>query len=170
MQTNSPRRPGEVLFTCLLIAVSLFLLYTAYGIAGFDALSSAGAIPMITTATMVICGLIILRQNVKQRPSETETVRRDILPVPVIVTMVAIFAYAIFLKPLGFLPTSFLFLLVLIRFFSGRSLRFSVVAALVSVAAIFVIFRLIFSVLMPQGLVPESEILAWISGLFAGAE
>lgn len=170
MQTKSPRRPGEALFTCLLIAASLFLLYTAYGIAGFDALSSAGAIPMITTATMVICGLIILWQNLKQRPSETETIRHDILPVPVIVTMLAIIAYAILLKPLGFLPVSFLFLLGLIRFFSGRSLRFSLVASLVSVAAIFVVFRLIFSVLMPQGIIPEGEILAWISGLFAGTK
>ena len=158
------------MFTCLIIVASLFLLYTAYGIAGFDALSSAGAIPMVTTATMVICGLIILRQNIARRPSTEETIARDILPLPVIVTILAITAYAILLKPLGFLPTSFLFLFGLIRFFSGRSMRFSFLAALVSVAAIYIIFRLIFSVLMPQGVVPESEILAWISGLFAGAK
>jgi putative tricarboxylic transport membrane protein len=171
MQTNTPpRRPGELLFNLFVIAVSLFLFYTAYGIAGFDALSSAGAIPMVTTAIMVLCGILILRENLKKSPNTAEKVARDILPLPVIVTIAAITAYAFLLKPLGFIPTSFLFLLGLMRLFSGRSFLFSAAAAAASVALIYIIFRLIFTVLMPQGVVPESEVLAFVSSLFGGAK
>jgi putative tricarboxylic transport membrane protein len=170
MQSKTPRRPGELVFNLFVIAASLFLFYSAYGIAGFDALSSAGAIPMTTTALMTLCGLLILRENLRKSPNTAEKIERDILPMPVIVTILAITAYALLLKPLGFIPTSFLFLLGLMKLFSARSWAFSIAAAAGSVALIYVIFRLIFTVLMPQGVVPESEILAAIGHLFGGAK
>ncbi len=170
MQSNTPRRPGEVIFTLFVIAASLFLLYTAYGIAGFDALSSAGAIPMITTALMALCGGLILRDTLRKPANQTESLRHDILPLPVIVTIAAITAYALLLKPLGFIPTSFFFLFGLIKLFSQRGWGFSIAAAAGSVALIYVIFRLIFTVLMPQGVVPESEILAALRHLFGAAK
>jgi putative tricarboxylic transport membrane protein len=170
MQSNTPRRPGEVIFNLFVIAASLFLLYSAYGIAGFDALSSAGAIPMITTGLMLVCGVIILRESLRKTATSDETVQKDILPLPVIVTIAAITGYALLLKPLGFIPTSFLFLLGLIKLFSARSWGFSIAASAGSVALIYVIFRLIFTVLMPQGIVPEGEILAAIAHLFGAAK
>jgi putative tricarboxylic transport membrane protein len=166
MQSNTPRRPGELVFNLFVIAASLFLFYSAYGIAGFDALSSAGAIPMITTALMSLCGVLILRENLRKTGTSDETVSRDILPMPVIVTILAITAYALLLKPLGFIPTSFCFLFGLIKFFSARGWGFSLATAAGSVLLIYVIFRLIFTVLMPQGVVPESEILAAIRHMF----
>ena len=79
-------------------------------------------------------------------------------------------AYAVLLKPLGFVPTSFLFLLGLIKLFSARSWGFSISAAAGSVALIYIIFRLVFSVLMPAGIVPEGEVLAAIGHLFGAAK
>ena len=170
MQSNTPRRPGELGFNLFIIAASLFLLHHAYGIAGFDALSSAGAVPMVTTGLMTLCGVIILRQNLRKPGKTAETISRDILPLPVIVTIATITAYAVLLKPLGFVPTSFLFLLGLIKLFSARSWGFSISAAAGSVALIYIIFRLVFSVLMPAGIVPEGEILAAIGHLFGAAK
>ena len=63
----------------------------------------------------------------------------------------------------------FLFLLIAIRFLSRRSLAASAGLSLVSVALIYIVFRLIFTVLMPEGIVPEREIMAWIGGLFGGS-
>lgn len=161
MQKDDPRRPGEMIFSLFLVAASLFLLYTAYGISGFDALSGAGALPMASTAIMLICAGLVALQTKRRSALTGETLARDILPVPVLVTILMIGAYALLLQPLGFLPTSFLFLLVLIRMLSGRSLLWCGAMSLLCVALIYGIFRLIFSVLMPAGIVPEAEIMAF---------
>ena len=169
MRADRTRRPGEGVFTLVLAAISLFLLWSAYGISGFEALSSPGALPMATAATMVVTALIIAAGTFRRPVTADETVRRNILPAPVIGMVVLVALYAVLLKPLGFLPTSFLFLLIAIRFLSRRSLAASAGLSLVSVALIYIVFRLIFTVLMPEGIVPEREIMAWIGGLFGGS-
>lgn len=168
MQTNHPRRPGEVIFNAALVAVSLFLFHTAYGISGFEALSGPGSVPMVTTGIMVVASVIILMQSLRKPPVISETVAHDILPIPVVAIVGLILAYALLLDPLGFIPTSFLFLLVAIRLLGRRSLIWSATMAAVSVVFIYVVFRLVFTVLMPPGIVPEGEILAFFRGLFAG--
>ncbi|MCZ8376993.1 MAG: tripartite tricarboxylate transporter TctB family protein [Beijerinckiaceae bacterium] len=168
MREGQTRRPGEALFVGFLTLASLGLLIKAYGIAGFEALSSPGALPMAATAVMLLSALIILRQTIKAPAIRTETIREHILPAAVVVAMVAITAYAFLLEPLGFLITSFLFLAVLIRVLSGRSLFFCVWSSAACVLLIYVVFRIVFSVLMPEGIVPEREILAWLGRLFGG--
>lgn len=167
MQTKQPRRPGELVFTIAMAAGSLFLLWSAYGISGFEALSAPGAVPMVTSAIMLVCALLILRETLGKGRTTGEKLERDILPLPVIVTIAAITAYALLLKPLGFLPTSFLFLTGMIRYLAGRSLLRSVILALAIVAAIYLVFRIIFTVLMPPGIVPEAEIIAWFRSLLS---
>ena len=168
MRIKQPRRPGELVFNLAMVLGSLYLLYSAYGISGFDALSGSGAVPMATTAVMTICAGLILIETLRKSATTGEKLERDILPISVLVTIAAIAAYAFALKPLGFLPTSFVFLLVMLRYLTRRSLLWSAGIALVMVAVIYVVFRLIFTVLMPQGIVPEGEIIAWFRGLLAG--
>lgn len=168
MQTTQPRRPGELVFNILMVLGSLFLLWSAYGISGFEALSAPGAVPMVTTAAMVICALIILRDTLRKSPITGEKLERDILPLPVVVTIAMIAAYALLLKPLGFVPTSLLFLVVMIRYLARCSLLRAVLLSVMIVALIYLVFRLVFTVLMPAGIVPEAEIIAWVKGLFAG--
>ncbi|WP_435258054.1 tripartite tricarboxylate transporter TctB family protein [Thioclava sp. FR2] len=167
MQGKHPRRPGELVFNAAMVAGSLFLLYSAYGISGFEALSGAGSVPMATTAVMLVCAVLVLRETLQKSAVTSEKLERDILPLPVILTILAIGAYALLLKPLGFLPTSFLFLWGMIKYLSRRSLLWSALVAIATVAVIYLIFRLIFTVLMPPGIVPEGEIIAWVKGLFA---
>lgn len=168
MQTNRPRRPGELLFNLAMVLASLFLLWSAYGISGFEALSAPGTVPMVTTATMLICAVLILRETLRKSGTTTETLRQHILPVPVIVTIAAIGAYALALKPLGFLPTSFLFLTGMIRYLARYSLARSAALALLILIIIYLVFRIVFTVLMPEGIVPEAEIIAWVRRLFRG--
>ncbi len=168
MQTKQPRRPGELVFNLAMVLASLFLLWSAYGISGFEALSAPGAVPMVTTATMVICGILILRETLSKSATTGEKLSRDILPMPVIVTILLIAAYALLLKPLGFIPTSLLFLTVMIRYLAQSSLSRAVLLSVAIVAVIYLIFRLVFTVLMPAGIVPEAEMIAWVKALFAG--
>lgn len=168
MKNDLVRRPGEALFSVLLALGSLGLLASAYDIAGFEALSSPGALPLATAGTMVITSGLILVRTLLARPAAGETVRASILPGPVLIVMALVVGYAVLLRPLGFLPTSTLFVFLAIRFLSGRSLLFCAWVSIVTVAAIYVVFRLVFSVLMPEGIVPEREIIAWVGHLLGG--
>ena len=168
-RATPPRRPGELVFNLAMVLGSLFLLYSAYGISGFDALSGSGAVPMATTAVMAICAGMILWETMRKSRITGEKLERDILPPSVLVTIVAIIAYALALQPLGFLPTSFLFLWGMMRYLTRRSVVWSAIVALGTIAMVYLIFRLIFSVLMPEGIVPEGEIIAWLKRLFAGS-
>lgn len=163
-----PRRPGELVFHLLVVIISLALLWTAYGISGFSALSSAGALPMAATGVMVITAVITLIQALQRSGKTNERLIKDILPVAVMAMIGLLGAYAVALEPVGFLPTSFVFLMVAIKMLSRRSLTWAALMSFVSVAIIYLIFRLVFSVLMPSGIVPEAELLAMLRGLFGG--
>lgn len=166
MEPQTPRRPGELVFTLFLIAASLMLLWSAYGIAGFEALSSPGAVPMATTAVMLLAALAVLRQTLARPRGDTESVRRDILPGSVVVTIAMVVGYAVLLRPLGFLPTTTIFLAVMIRALSRRGPWFCIAVAVGTVLPIWLLFRIVFSVLMPAGIVPESRIIAFVTALF----
>jgi hypothetical protein len=112
--------------------------------------------------------VLILRDSLRKGPVTEETVGRDILPLSVILTIAAIAAYALALKPLGFLPTSFLFLTGLIGYLSGGGFVRAALLSLLIVALIYLIFRIVFTVLMPPGIVPEAEIIAWVKTLLVG--
>ncbi len=162
------RRPGEALFALFLLLSSLALLWDAYGIAGFSRLSSAGAIPLATTAAMVLTSGVVLFRALRAHLVATETVWRDILPPNVIVLAALLVTYGVLLRPLGFLPTSALFLIVAIRFLSGRSWIFTLTVSLGSLLVIWILFRVVFSVLMPAGIVPEAEFMQFLRTTFGG--
>lgn len=151
------RRPGELVFAGCLLAASLYLLYSAYGIAGFDALSSPGAVPMATTAVMVVSALVVFVRTARLHRFANETLSGSILPRTVLIFAGLLIAYGILLKPLGFLPTSALFLITAIRILSGRSWGFVLAVSAGSLVGIWLIFRIVFTVLMPAGIVPEAE-------------
>ncbi|SHM67250.1 tripartite tricarboxylate transporter TctB family protein [Roseibium suaedae] len=153
------RRPGELAFAGVLLAASLYLLYSAYGIAGFEALSSPGAVPMATTVVMVISALVVVVRTARLHTFAKETISGSILPRIVIIFTGLLIAYGVLLKPLGFLPTSALFLVASIRLLSDRSWGFVFAVSAGSLLCIWLIFRIVFTVLMPVGIVPEAEII-----------
>lgn len=169
MHDKRKRRAGETGFAVFLVVLSLFIGWQAYGISGFEALSSPGSFPMAVAAVMTVSALIVLLKTLRIREHDGSRLLRDILPVPILVLIAMIAAYAAALQPLGFLPTSLIFLTVAIRFLAKRGLMRSFVIAVGSLALIYIVFRLVFSVLMPAGIVPEGEILAWFGHLFDGS-
>lgn len=164
------RRPGELGFAVLLMLASAYLLKEAYGISGFESLSSPGVVPMGTTAVMLVTALIVVL-NTRRRPLlKTETLARDILPVRAIVFVGLIIGFALLLKPLGFLPTSALFLILSIRFLDARGWVFATGIGLFALIIVWVVFRIVFTVLMPPGIVPEAEMVQVLRDLFGGAK
>ncbi|MBF9034358.1 tripartite tricarboxylate transporter TctB family protein [Rhodobacterales bacterium HKCCE2091] len=162
------RRPGEAVFAAILAVASIVLLWNAYGIAGFSALSSPGAIPMATTAVMAVTAVIVLVKTLRLPRTADETVSRDILPPVVIVMALMLVAYGILLRPLGFIPTSALFLVAAIKILSNRSWGFTLAVSLGSLVLIWLIFRIVFTVLMPAGIVPEAEFVQMLRDIVQG--
>ncbi|MEI4471148.1 tripartite tricarboxylate transporter TctB family protein [Frigidibacter sp. MR17.24] len=163
------RRPGEIVFTLVLTVFSAVMLWEAYGISGFSSLSGSGVVPMATAFAMLVSVLLVLARTVRLTRVANETVLRDITPPIVMAVVVLLVAYAILLQPLGFLPTSALFLIASIRLLCKRSWAWVVGVSLLTLFIIWFVFRIIFTVLMPAGIVPEAELIQFFRNLFHGA-
>lgn len=157
------KRRGEDLFGLIMVVISVGIFWQAYSIAGFSALSSPGAFPMAAAAMMVAGALTVAYSNLKNAAPRDDA---PILPMTVALFTALVIGYAVLLSPLGFLPASFLFLLAGMRLLYPRAgwLRSGIIA-LGALILIYVIFRLVFQVVLPEGIVPEREIL---SGFSAG--
>lgn len=166
---ENARRPGEVAFAVFLALFSLALLWNAYGISGFEALSGPGTIPMLTATIMLVTSGLSLRHTLRQPRVTTETLSRDILPRQVVLFFVLLILYGILLRPLGFLPTSALFLLASVKLLGRYGWSFSLAVSVGTLALVWIVFRLIFSVLMPEGIVPEGEFIQMFRNLFPGS-
>ena len=162
------RRPGELVFGAVMVIASLVLLWNAYGISGFEALSAPGSVPMATTAVMVVTALVIFLRDLRLPRVAGETVARDILPGTVVIIALMLVAYGFLLKPLGFLPTSALFLIAALKILARRGWLWTIGVSLGSLLLIWIVFRIVFTVLMPAGIVPEAEVIQAFRNLFAG--
>lgn len=166
MHDPDRRLPGEGLFALAMTAASLFLFHTATQISGFRGLSQPGSFPMFTTAVMVVTSSMVAFRTLRL-PASPGQGWRTVLPGVVSFTGLMMLFYALALKPVGFLPTSFVFLTVLTRVLMGGSLFRAAALSALSLTLVYVIFRVVFSVLMPEGIVPEGEMLAYIRAIFA---
>lgn len=168
MHDKNRRSAGELGFNALMFIFSLILLWSAFSISGFESLSSPGALPMAVAFAMVVSSGLILLANFRHGERDQSQFFRDILPPAIIMMMLFIAGYAVLLVPLGFLPTSFLFMALSILYLRKGGLIYATTVSLVSLFFVYVVFRLIFTVLMPAGIVPEGEILAAIGQFFGG--
>jgi len=170
------RKAGERTFGVLLLLLGLFMLWQAYEISGFDGLSTPGAFPLAAAVAMVVASVIVVIGDSK-RPPEVEgqiaeqmrSFSTFIAPSVVIIFAGFVVGFAALLDALGFLPASFLFLFAAIHFLHRGSVGFSALVALGSLIVIYALFRLIFQVVLPEGIVPEREIMAWVGNLFSSS-
>lgn len=165
------RRPGEAVFAAVLLALSLFLFWSAFGIEnpfGPNGLSSPRSIPLATTFAMVLSAAVILFKTVRLPLDGAETLAKDILPPVVLLFAAFLVAYGIVLRPLGFLPASALFLVAAVKILSKRGWPWTLSVSLGSLVVIWLIFRIVFSVLMPAGIVPEAEVIQYFRDLMGG--
>jgi lysylphosphatidylglycerol synthetase-like protein (DUF2156 family) len=172
MQIERQKQPGETVFGFLMLAMSLFLLWTAYGIAGLSSLSSPGAFPLAASAVMVLASAVTVVKNARL-PAErggSSAFFAQVMPTIVGVFCGLVAVFAVLLESAGFLVAAFVFLLASIMFLHKRGLVRSLLLTVLSVTVVYVVFRLIFQVVLPEGIVPEREILAAIGNLFGGTD
>ncbi|HET6467308.1 MAG TPA: tripartite tricarboxylate transporter TctB family protein [Geminicoccaceae bacterium] len=161
--TTRPRRPGEAVFAIVLLLISLVVLHQSYGLAGLTSLTGANVFPMLAGATMlaamiaVLWGLRPLHRAVAEAVPEpgaeaaswTTRFVREVLPLTVVVLVALMVAYMLALEPLGFLPSSLAFLFLSIWYLHRGNILFVATVSIGALAAIYVVFRYVFSVLLP---------------------
>lgn len=155
--TPAPREraPGEILFALLMLMGAAVLLHQAWSIAGFSSFSSAGVFPMLAAGTMVLSGIAVAVQTVrKPRADEGSALRnfaREVVGAKVLFIGVLITAYLFLLQPLGFVVSSVLFLSMAICGLHRRNYLAMIALSLATVAVIYLLFRYVFIVILPQG-------------------
>lgn len=158
MSALRERRPGEIIFTILLLAGSLFMLWQAYGISKFESITSAGVFPMLATLTLVVTGCVILRDTLRSRLTQDaggRTLARrfagELVPPAVVAFTAAIAVYMGLLDRLGFVVSSYLFLAFGMRLLGSRRWGLNLLVSALALAAIYLVFRTAFSVVLPAG-------------------
>jgi putative tricarboxylic transport membrane protein len=156
MKKERKLRAGENVFGWLLIALSLFLLVQAFLISGFSSISSSGTFPMVASAVMVGAMVSILFNNRKLKKPDTDGFKSElrlavkrVLPAIFLVYMIIVIGYIILIKPLHFLPSSFLFLLGSIIYLKGSSAFKSLIISVITLGCIYIMFQYFFRVVLP---------------------
>jgi putative tricarboxylic transport membrane protein len=154
MQPRDPLRPGERLFSFLLVVFAGYAVWESYGISGFSGLATGGVMPMLAAGVMVLSGLVIFADTVR-RPRSAEPGLRGLVaylfPRRVVLFGLLVAAYAGAIPVLGFLPASGALLVAAIWALWSRGLIAALAIALLSVGAIYVLFRVVFRVVLPGG-------------------
>ena len=161
MSTPTTRRSGELIFNLVLLGGGLFLLWQAYGISGWSSITSAGAFPMAASALMVVTALKVLRDCLRlprEVPADGSAgdslwrqFVRQVTPAVVVRFGLAITGYTLLLPELGFVVASYLFLVVSMGLLGSRRWGLNLLVSALSLAAIYLIFQTVFSVVLPSG-------------------
>jgi len=158
MPATRPRVPGELIFTLVMLLFGLTALWQAWRIAGFSSWSSPGVMPMLAAAAMSASALVFLRNTLRMKRPEVpqgSTLARQfahrVMPTQIVLFTVLITGYMLALEPLGFVVSSYLFLVAAMFALGSRRIVFTLVVSAVSLAAIYVVFQTVFSVVLPDG-------------------
>ncbi|MCC2675275.1 MAG: Tripartite tricarboxylate transporter TctB family protein [Ramlibacter sp.] len=141
----------------LLVLLAGFSLSAAFDISRFSSISSPGAFPMVCAAAMAITAVLSLGGSLRKSPaeaSEQSGLRQfvtHVMPVRLVLFVAALVGYMLLLERLGFLVSSYIYLLLSMRILGSRRLGMNAVLSVLVLAGVFLVFRTAFSVVLPAG-------------------
>ena len=149
------RRPGEGVFACLLSIFSLFLMYQAYGISGFTSISSPGAVPMLAGAFLLISSIFINFATFKSAAVSDSAPTRgffpEIAPPLLLVFTLLTLGYISIIDIVGFMLSSSLFLFLSTLYLHRKGVVVSLLISVNTLAVVYIVFRVVFKVILPDG-------------------
>ena len=153
------RLPGELVFVLVLLLFALTALWQAWRISGASGWSTPGALPTLAALVMLLSGIKIALNTLRVPPPEVEPGRslaRDFLhqitPASIVLFTILIVAYMFALEPLGFVASSFLFLVLAMFALGERRILRTLAVSAISLACIYIVFQTAFSVVLPEGI------------------
>lgn len=154
MKIEQRLHPGELVFSACLLVFSVWAFWQSYAISGLESLFGPGVFPMLASAVMILSGLAILVRALKERrlqSDDPEPVLPYLFPLRLITFVPLMVAFAAAMPWIGFFPSAALFILASIAFLWRRNIVWTLTVTAISVVAIYVIFRLVFQVVLPSG-------------------
>ncbi|MHA1567567.1 MAG: tripartite tricarboxylate transporter TctB family protein [Alphaproteobacteria bacterium] len=169
MSSKPSQPPAESLFALILVVFSVTAFWKSYRISVFSGASTQGLFPMLAAATMTVSALIILvrtggrrqtggrshtggRDHTADRSSPgLERFFKEVAPRRHLIMLGFMFLYVVAMPLLGFVVSSGLFLFGTFAYLWRKNLGISLILTAGSLGAIFVVFRIVFQVVLPQG-------------------
>lgn len=155
---------SELPLSVVLLVFSGGAFWQAYQISGFDSVSGPGAIPMLAAGVMVIASAILLARSftvagkVHSLSDRLTLFAENALPLKVVVMVAMMGLYLYAMTRLGFMLSSGLFLFFSLSYLWQRGAVRAFLITVVSLVVIWLIFRTVFHVVLPQG--------SWLTGVF----
>lgn len=154
MKTPETLRPGERIFALLLVVFAGYAFWESYEISGFSGLTTGGVMPMLASGVMVVTSLVILSDTLR-RPSRTDGGIANLIaylfPLRVVLFTLLVILYVAVIPSVGFLAASGGLLFVSVWALWRRGPFWSLAIAVLSVGVIYLLFRVVFSVVLPTG-------------------
>jgi len=108
-----------------------------------------GFFPFYLSILLIITGAAIFIQGLREKPEEEEAAPRKMR---VAITLAAIFIYPFLLEPLGYIPTTFLLMVLCIRLMLKKAWWFAPAVSIAISLFSYIIFKVWLQVLLPTGL------------------
>jgi hypothetical protein len=154
MSSQTPdRRPGELVFALLIVVFSAATSWLSYGISGFTGKTTAGVFPMIASAVMMVSSVVILvsATRLPATPKSSNRFLAEILTPRHLIMIGFILAYVMLMPLIGFVASSAVFLFCSFQFLWRKNSFLILTLTGATLAIIYVIFREVFQVVLPQG-------------------
>jgi putative tricarboxylic transport membrane protein len=154
MSSQTPdRRPGELVFALLIVVFSAATSWLSYGISGFTGKTTAGVFPMIASGVMMVSSVVILvsATRLPATPKSSNGFLAEVLTPRHMIMIGYIIAYVLLMPLIGFVASSAVFLFCSFQFLWRKNPLLILVLTGATLAIIYVIFRKVFQVVLPQG-------------------
>ncbi|MBX2879674.1 MAG: tripartite tricarboxylate transporter TctB family protein [Granulosicoccus sp.] len=155
------RRPGELLFAIVILVFAVTSFNQSYAISGFTGKTTPGVFPMLASGTMILAAIVILIDVIRKAPPQAPVRARfiaEVTPLSHVVLIGMVLLYLIAMPYIGFIASSGLFLLAAFQFLWKKELLVTLGLTAITLIAIYVVFREVFQVVLPQGI--------WLRGLY----
>lgn len=155
MQDTHTRRPGELFFTVVLLVFAVTAFNLSYAISGFSGKATPGVFPMLASGTMIIAAIAILIGVLRKAPVQSHVAARfiaEVTPPTHIIVIVLVVAYVVAMPYIGFILSSGFFLMATFQYLWKKNVVITLSLTFVTLVAVYVIFRELFQVVLPQGL------------------
>lgn len=154
MNKSKKLRPGEKVFSVILIIFSAILFFESYKISGFSGLTTSGAMPMFASTLMFISSIFIFLETLKKDPKNKFNllkVTQYLLPKQLIFFVSLVLIYVLAIPYFGFTLSSGTFLIISILNLWDKGFVWSLGVSVFSIAVIYFLFRIVFQVILPLG-------------------
>lgn len=154
MNKSKKLRPGEKVFSFILIIFSAILFFESYKISGFSGLTTSGAMPMFASTLMFISSIFIFLETLKKDSKNKFNllkVTQYLLPKQLIFFVSLVLIYVLAIPYFGFTLSSGTFLIISILNLWNKGFVWSLGVSALSIAVIYFLFRIVFQVILPLG-------------------